>query len=62
MKHWFVKKIKLRIGIFTSGSKLTINRSVIVYDLRLKKCDFFLFCIEKKTIFIYTNKITQKCN
>jgi len=33
------KKIKLRIGIFTSGSKLTINRSVIVYDLRLKKCE-----------------------
>ena len=39
MKHWFVKKIKLRTGIFTSGSKLTINRSVIVYDLRLKKCE-----------------------
>ena len=40
MKHWFVKKkLKLRIGIFTSESKLTINRSVIVYDLRLKKCE-----------------------
>ncbi len=24
------------MGIFTSGSNLTINRSVIVYDLRLK--------------------------
>jgi len=33
------KKLKLRIGIFTSGSKLTINRSVNVYDLRLKKCE-----------------------
>ncbi len=52
MKHWFVKKIKLRIGIFTSGSKLTINRSVNVYDLRLKNV---------KTVFVNNLMYANYC-